>query len=129
VTHERGDRAAAFLKLLEDEFGLEIVRISAEDHDRAMAYMQSLPFFIARALVRIDLLGMPHRDLLAIPSFQKLAEIEAIEEQHTIGMFDTSQISNPYAEEARRHFLTVLTELQAEIEQHAASGGPAREDD
>ena len=124
VTHEEGGRAAGFLRFLEEQFGLEIVRISAEDHDRAMAYMQSLPFFIARALVRIDLLGLPHRDLLAIPSFEKLAEIEAIEEQHTIGMFDTSQVSNPYAEEARRHFLTVLAELQAEIEQHAADDRP-----
>ena len=129
VTHERGDHAAAFLQFLDDQFGLEVVRISAEDHDRAMAYMQSLPFFIARALVRIDLLGLPHRDLLAIPSFEKLAEIEAIEEQHTIGMFDTSQISNPYAEDARRHFLNVLTELQREIEQHAAAGDEPREDD
>jgi len=129
VTHERGERAAAFLEFLEEQFGLEVVRISAEDHDRAMAYMQSLPFFIARALVRIDLLGLPHRDLLAIPSFEKLAEIEAIEEQHTIGMFDTSQISNPYAEEARRHFLRVLTELQREIEQHAAATDQPRAED
>ncbi len=123
VTYEKGERAADFLRFLEEQFGLEMVKLSAEDHDRAMAYMQSLPFFIARALVRIDLLGLPHRDLLAIPSFEKLAEIEAIEEQHTMGMFDTSQVSNPYAEEARRHFLAVLTELQAEIEQHASSAG------
>jgi prephenate dehydrogenase len=129
VTYEKGDRARAFLEFLEREYGLEIVRISAEDHDRAMAYMQSLPFFIARALVRIDLLGLPHRDLLAIPSFEKLAEIEAIEEQHTIGMFDTSQVSNPYAEQARRHFLDVLGELQAEIEQHASAAGPPQADD
>ncbi|HUF84263.1 MAG TPA: prephenate dehydrogenase [Acidimicrobiia bacterium] len=121
VTYEKGERAAAFQEFLTSQFGLEMVHISAEEHDRAMAYMQSLPFFIARALVRIDLLGMPHRDLLAIPSFEKLAEIEAIEEQHTMGMFDTSQVSNPYAEDARRRFLEVLRELQAEIEQHASA--------
>jgi prephenate dehydrogenase len=123
VTHEKGERAAAFQEFLTSQFGLEIIHISAEEHDRAMAYMQSLPFFIARALVRIDLLGMPHRDVLAIPSFEKLAEIEAIEEQHTMGMFDTSQISNPYAEDARRRFLEILKELQAEIEQHASMAG------
>jgi prephenate dehydrogenase len=123
VTHEKGNRAVAFQEFLISQFGLEIVHISAEEHDQAMAYMQTLPFFIARALVRIDLLGLPHRDLLAIPSFEKLAEIEAIEEQHTMGMFDTSQISNPYAEHARRRFLDVLKELQAEIEQHASAAG------
>jgi prephenate dehydrogenase len=126
VTYEKGERAASFQGFLASQFGLEIIHISAEEHDRAMAYMQSLPFFIARALVRIDLLGMPHRDLLAIPSFEKLAEIEAIEEQHTMGMFDTSQISNPYAEDARRRFLEVLKELQAEIEAHASAAGLAQ---
>ncbi len=124
VTYESGERAAAFQQFLASQFGLEMVHISAEEHDRAMAYMQSLPFFIARALVRIDLLGLPHRDLLAIPSFEKLAEIEAIEEQHTMGMFDTSQISNPYAEDARRRFLEVLKELQDEIEAHASAAEP-----
>ena len=36
---------------LEKELGLEVVSIPPDEHDRAMAYMQSLPFFIARALV------------------------------------------------------------------------------
>jgi hypothetical protein len=35
-------------------------------------------------------------------------------------MFDTSQISNPYADEARRHFVAALQQLQAEIEAHRA---------
>jgi len=91
-----------------------------------MAYMQSLPFFIARALVSIDLLELKHRDVLAIPSFEKLAEIAFIEQQHTVDMFDTSQISNPYADEARRQFVSALQQLQAEIEAHRAGDrGPA----
>lgn len=121
VTLQRGERAAGFLRFLESEFGVEIVAMSADEHDRAMAYMQSLPFFIARALVNIDFEGLEHRTVLAIPSFEKLAEIAAIEEQHTVDMFDTSQISNPFAEEARAHFLDVLAKLQDEIRQHAAA--------
>jgi prephenate dehydrogenase len=118
VTAERGPAAAGFRKFLESELGLEVVSLSPEEHDRAMAYMQSLPFFIARALVSVDLLELEHRDVLAIPSFQKLAEIAFIEQQHTVDMFDTSQISNPYADEARRHFVAALQQLQSEIEAH-----------
>ena len=72
--------------------------------------------------------GLRHevRDDLAIPSFEKLAEIAFIEQQHTVDMFDTSQISNPYADEARRHFLSALQQLQTEIEAHRA-GKPASE--
>jgi prephenate dehydrogenase len=120
VTAERGSAAAGLREFLEQELGLVVVLLSPDEHDRAMAYMQSLPFFIARALVSIDLLELQHRDALAIPSFEKLAEIAFIEQQHTVGMFDTSQISNPYADEARRHFLTALQQLQAEIEAHRA---------
>jgi prephenate dehydrogenase len=126
VTAERGQAAAAFREFLEEQLGLEVVSLSPEEHDRAMAYMQSLPFFIARALVSIDVLELKHRDDLAIPSFEKLAEIAFIEQQHTVDMFDTSQISNPYADEARRHFLSALQQLQAGIEAHR-TGKPAPE--
>ncbi|HMF82723.1 MAG TPA: prephenate dehydrogenase [Acidimicrobiia bacterium] len=127
VTAERGPAAAGLREFLEQELGLIAVSVSPDEHDRAMAYMQSLPFFIARALVSIDVLELEHRDVLAIPSFEKLAEIAFIEQQHTVDMFDTSQISNPYADEARRHFLAALQQLQAEIEAHRA-GEPAGED-
>jgi prephenate dehydrogenase len=120
VTAERGPSAARLREFLEQELGLIVVSVSPDEHDRAMAYMQSLPFFIARALVSIDLLELRHRDVLAIPSFEKLAEIAFIEQQHTVDMFDTSQISNPYADEARRHFLAALQQLQSEIEAHRA---------
>lgn len=116
VTDERGDAAAAFLEFLEEEFGLEVLRLSPDDHDRAMAYMQSLPFFIARALVSIGILDLPNTDELSIPSFRKLAEIASIEEHHTHEMFETSQRSNPYAQDARREFLKALAQLQDELE-------------
>jgi prephenate dehydrogenase len=125
VTAQHGPRAAAFRQFLEAQFGLHVVELPAEEHDRAMAYMQSLPFFIARALVDIDIEGWAHRETLALPSFLKLAEIAAIEEEHTVDMFDTSQISNPYAEEARAHFLAVLADLQEEISRHASASDGA----
>src|SRR5262249_18395191 len=124
VTAERGSAAARLREFLEQQLGLVVVSLSPDEHDRAMAYMQPLPFFIARALVSIDLLELEHRDILAIPSFEKLADIAFIEQQHTVDMFDTSQISNPYADEARRHFVAALQQLQAEIEAHRA-GEPA----
>jgi prephenate dehydrogenase len=115
VTYQRGERAAAFRAFLEDEYGLRVIEVSPEAHDRAMAYMQSLPFFIARALVSMDILGLPEADDLSIPSFRKLAEIAAIEQHHTSEMFETSQRSNPYADDARRELLAVLEAIQQEL--------------
>src|SRR5207244_11067919 len=95
VTAELGPAAAGFRGFLEKELGLEVVSIPPDEHDRAMAYMQSLPFFIARALVSIDLLELKHRDVLAIPAFEKLAEIGFIEQPHTGARVDTRQGHKP----------------------------------
>jgi prephenate dehydrogenase len=116
VTYTQGDRAAAFRRFLEHRFGLQILDLDPEEHDRTMAYMQALPFFIARALVDLDILDLEHREALSLPSFEKLATIAAIEQHHTDGMFDTSQRSNPFAAEARRQFIEVLAELDDEID-------------
>ena len=115
VTHEQGPEAAEFRTFLETKLGLQITNLTPEQHDRAMAYMQALPFFIARALVEIDILDLPNREVLSIPSFEKLANIAAIEEHHSGGMFDTSQRSNPFAGEARETLLAVLNRIDAQI--------------
>jgi len=115
VTYRRGDRAEAFTSLLASAFGLELIEVAPEDHDRAMAYMQALPFFIARALVRIDIPEVDQEDLW-IPSFEKLATIAEIEQHHTPSMFDTSQRSNPYARAVRQAFLDALAHLQQELD-------------
>ena len=115
VTHTVGERADGFVRFLEQKFGLLVHRMSPEEHDRTMAYMQALPFFIARALVDLDILDLPHRDVLSLPSFEKLTSIAAIEMHHTDAMFDTSQRSNPFAADARRAFIEVLSSLNEEI--------------
>jgi prephenate dehydrogenase len=117
VTYTQGKRAMAFRGYLQDRFGLEIVDMSPEAHDRTMAYMQALPFFIARALVDLDIVDLEHRDVLSLPSFEKLATIAAIEQHHTDAMFDTSQRSNPFAAAARQQLVEVLEKLNEEIGQ------------
>jgi prephenate dehydrogenase len=116
VTLARGERAEALAAFLSEEFGLDVLRVDPAKHDEAMAYMQALPFFIARALVRLDILGLKDREALALPSFEKLATIAAIEQHHTQEMFDTSQRSNPYAAEVRQRFLELLRDIDAELD-------------
>lgn len=115
VTACEGERAEAFLTFLGTSFGLEVVRIGPEEHDEAMAYIQALPFFIARALVRMKILDRTEREL-GLPSFEKLATIAEIELHHTPAMFDTSQRSNPFAARVRKEFLDVLTDLDRELD-------------
>lgn len=116
VTFERGEQTKVFRRFLEDDLKLQTIDVSAEEHDRQMAYMQALPFFIARALVELEIPELARESALSIPSFEKLATIASIEQHHSQGMFETSQTSNPYAHEARRRLLAVLTRLNEELE-------------
>jgi prephenate dehydrogenase len=118
VTFTRGERAEAFLAWLHRRYGLEILEVDADDHDRAMAYMQALPFFIARALVSLQVDHLPnvaHRDQLSLPSFEQLERIAEIEHLHTDDMFETCQQSNPYAQAARQQLIDALTRLHDDL--------------
>lgn len=116
VTLLQGDRAEDFRDFLRDELHVEIIEVSADQHDHDMAYMQALPFFIARALVELNVLEITKDSRLSIPSFEKLASIASIEQHHSAAMFDTSQRSNPYAKAAREKFLEVLERINAQLE-------------
>ncbi len=119
VTHTEGARAKELRDFLETGFGLQVIELSPDVHDHAMAYMQAIPFFIARAIADLDIPGQlpdpAYLDALAIPSFEKLWRIVDIEQHHSPGMFETSQQSNPYADEARRRFLKVIEQLQDDL--------------
>jgi prephenate dehydrogenase len=122
ITYQRGEGAAAlraFLASGDGGLGLHVIERTPEEHDEAMAYMQALPFFIARALVALDL---PHNeDVMAIPSYEKLSNIAEIEKHHTEEMFLTSQLANPYAEQVRKQFLDALRALDEHIREADAA--------
>jgi prephenate dehydrogenase len=124
VTDVRGARGEDLVAFLEGPLGLRVERVTADEHDHAMAYMQALPFFIARALVALDISHYVDEHPLVIPSFEKLLGIANIEQHHTDEMFATSQLSNPYADEARRHFLDALSRIQDELADWAEHAGP-----
>jgi prephenate dehydrogenase len=115
ITFQRGERTKDFRRFLEQDLKLHTVDIPADEHDRRMAYMQALPFFIARALVELEIPELARDSVLSIPSFEKLALIASIEQHHSRAMFETSQISNPYAQEARERLLEVLDRLNRDL--------------
>lgn len=130
VTYTKGERSEELKGFFADDVGLQVVEVDADEHDRAMAYFQALPFFIARALVDVlnqlavenvipdlpNLLDPAQKSILALPSFDKLATIAAIETHHSDEMFDTTQHSNPFASHARKQFLEALTSLNNKLE-------------
>lgn len=111
VTQKSGDKAEGVVEYFES-LGLEIVYMSADDHDKQMAYTHVLTFFISRALLKMNI-----RDVeLSAPSFQKLLALEDLESKHSEDLFRTIQKGNPYGKEVRETLLKTLQDLQTELD-------------
>lgn len=114
ICDEQSDAAQA---LLVDRFcrllGLSVVHMSAEEHDKQMAKVHALTFFIARGLF-----GMGLEDVeLKTPSFQRLESLLELEKHHTHDLYETIQLGNTFAGDVRETFLQNIQELNDELKQ------------
>ncbi len=106
-----GERAEKCLAFCEQHLGLKITRIPAEQHDRVMAYVHVLTFFVARALGRMDMPDIPFKT----PSFNELMDLVQLDAKHSDELFATIQSGNPFADEIREDFLRIASELEAQL--------------
>lgn len=91
-----------------ESVGLKIVCMSSQEHDKEMALVHGLTFFIARALKDFDL----DSTQLNTPSFRKLMSLAELEQHHTKELFITIQRGNPNTDAVRKQFIERAVELQ-----------------
>lgn len=96
-------KAKIFLK----KIGLEIVVIESDEHDKQMALVHGLTFFVARILKDFNLSDAS----LKTPSFNKLISLAELEKHHSKDLFITIEKGNPHTEEVRKHFIDRAIEL------------------
>ncbi|WP_304225167.1 prephenate dehydrogenase/arogenate dehydrogenase family protein [Gracilinema caldarium] len=82
-------------------FGLSVVRMTCDQHDREAAYSQALTHFVGRSLYRIGLPETP----IATRWYKKLHGVarQCVRDSHLL--FEDMQTLNPYAAEMRRKVL------------------------
>lgn len=80
---------------------LEIVEMSLEEHDREMAVVQGLTFFLARGLNEFGV----HRMKLKTPSFAKILSLVELDKHHSDDLLDTILNGNKFAREVREDFM------------------------
>ncbi len=97
--------------LVGQEMGATIVRMTPDEHDRQMAWVHALTFFVGRALVDMDIPAVS----LDTGYYQKLRDLFELEKTHSRALFDTIEAGNPYAAAVRQQLMTTLTRLDAEI--------------
>ena len=118
VVHCPLRRSTCVPEFLSQKLGLEVLEMSADEHDRELAYVQGLTHWMARALREIH---MPSLEL-ATPAYRHLPAIEEILRQDSDELFLTIQRENPFAREARAALRRRLRELERWIEVPSTNG-------
>jgi len=108
VLCEGRDRAA--LQTVTDFYrrlGWETVERTAEEHDKTMATVHGLTFFIAQSLIDMQL------DTPSLPTgfYAHLQKLIDMQRHHTDDLTDTVEQYNPYAKAVRSRFLKAADEL------------------
>ncbi len=105
------ETVAAVTEFVGGELALNVITKSPEEHDREMAYVQALTFFIGRGLEQIDI---PDTDLKTA-TYQHLFDIERIVKKDTDELFLTIQHENPYADQVRQRFVEALERVEKKL--------------
>lgn len=106
----RMNNFGAVKKFLRSSLGLEVIEMMPAEHDKKMALVHGLTFFIARGLLKMDL---PKFGLDA-PSYKKLLGLAELEKHHSRELFKTIEGGNPYAARVRKKFIRYLNELHGQ---------------
>ena len=113
VTDRMGDVADKVVDFCATTLGLQVIGVTAEEHDRAMAYVHVLTFFVARGLGSMNIADMP----FVTPSFQYLQNLITLDHQNSDELFLTVQQGNPFGDEVRRELVQVFEKLEQSLQQ------------
>lgn len=110
VTRKRGKKADRALALCEGQ-GLEIEEMTAEEHDKVMATVHALTFFIGRGLADMHL----EKGAFVPPSFSSLLRLVELDAAHSEELFQTIETANPYAAGIRKQFLERMKDVDRSL--------------
>jgi len=90
---------------------LRVIEISTTQHDREMAKVHGLTFFIARLLKELNLRSTD----LDTPSFKRLLGLAELEKRHSDELFNTIQSGNKYTKLLRQKYIKKAIDLDIKI--------------
>lgn len=112
VTKAMGEQAVKVLAFCEERLGLDITHMSAQDHDKIMARVHALTFFVARGLSDMGL----QDEIFMTPSYKMLMDLVRLDHSHSQELFRTIEQGNPYAKGERERLLSHFSEIEASLE-------------
>lgn len=97
------------VEFLGRNLGLHVIHKTVEEHDQAMARVQGLTFFLARALDEYGLNG--ESTGLETPTYSWLKGLAELDQHHSDDLLNTIESHNPYAAKVRSDILRILNNL------------------
>ncbi|HUD07102.1 MAG TPA: prephenate dehydrogenase/arogenate dehydrogenase family protein [Candidatus Saccharimonadales bacterium] len=111
ITSYRGKLAKNAIKYAQDKLDLDVTHMSADEHDKLMADVHVLTFFIARGLSNMKLKEHKH----STPSYKMIMDLIGIDRAHSRELFLTIQKANPYASLVNKKIVKAFSDLEKEI--------------
>jgi prephenate dehydrogenase len=120
VTEARGELAERVVQFCEQSLKLNVKRMTAEEHDKSMAHIHALTFFVARGLANMQL----EDEIFSTPSYGMIMDMVTFDHKHTEDLFQTIQLGNPFAAHVREQLIQSFTALDKDLRQ-AVKGAAA----
>lgn len=114
---KKGELAIDFCR---NQLGLTVTHVTAEDHDKTMAEVHALTFFIAKALNNMNL----DKPRFKTPSFRMLEDLVQYDLHHSDDLFLTMQLGNTFAGEIRNRFVQSITTIKDSLAAEDRSDHP-----
>ena len=100
------------IKHFADSLGLNVVEMSAAEHDEEIAVVQGLTFFVGRVL---NMYGIRNQRLVT-PTFRDLLDVADVDAHHSTELFMTIQEGNPHTKAVRELFIDSAKKLNDDLE-------------
>lgn len=104
VTAHKGAIAQQAIDFCEQRLGLHVSKSTSEEHDKVMAQVHALTFFVAEGLAKMDLPETP----FTTPSYQMLTDLIQFQRTHSDELFQTIQRGNPFSQAVRKQLIQQL---------------------
>ncbi len=106
---------ADFMSLFRDNMNLQVFEMTAQEHDRQMAYIQWITHFIWRAITELSIPNSP----IATESYLHLQEVGEMVWSDSEALFLSIQKDNPFTEDIRATLMKELGWLQKLIQDNS----------
>jgi prephenate dehydrogenase len=111
VTRQKGNKAHEAIDFCKQQLGLQVHNMTSEQHDRHMAQVHVLTFFVARGLANLNI----DAGMFITPSYKMIMDLVEFDRVHTDDLFQTIQHGNPFAADIRDRVVKSFADLTADL--------------